>query len=217
MTRFSAALAALLAFALPAGAATLGTNLIVNGDAETGDTSGWVNTQGIDAITGAGEVASGTYAFTAGTGASQAQMTQTIDLSGLAGLIGTGGVTYTLGGQFQNRVLGGASDIVRFSVSFFGAGSSFITGSPQLTDPSSASGVYDYNGDSVTGAVPVSTLSAIVTLSFSRNAGASTDAYADDLSLVLNAAPAVPVPAGLPLLVGGLGALAWLRRRARTA
>lgn len=212
MTRFSAALAALLAFTLPAGAATLGANLIVNGDAEAGDTSGWDNTQGINVTTVGDEVFAGTYAFTAGTGGASVFIRQTIDLSGLAGLIGAGGVTYTLAGQFQNRELGGASDLVRFSVSFFGAGNAFITGSPQLSDLSSPSGVYDYSADSTTGAVPVGTLSAIVDLSFFRADGSSTDAYADDLSLVLSAAP-IPVPAGLPLLVGGLGALAWMRRR----
>ncbi len=205
MTRLAPILVALIALAAPATAATLGANLIVNGDAETGDTTGWVNSQDINAVTGAGQVASGTYAFTAGTGPNPAAMTQEIDLSALAGLIAGGSVDFTVSGAFQNR----SSDTVLLDVIFVTASNVFVD-SVTLSDPNNSGFAYD--AASASGTLGSNVRAALLELRFFRSGGVSSDAYADDLSLVLSAAP-IPVPAGLPLLVGGIGALAWMRRR----
>ena len=41
----------------------------------------------------------------------------------------------------------------------------------------------------------------------------STDTYGASGNTILTGTPVVPLPAGLPLLLTGLGALAWMRRR----
>jgi hypothetical protein len=216
MSRLAFAAAALFALSTAASAATLGTNLITNPGAETGDMTGWL-TDGVSVATETGgapfEVNSGTYAFTGALGSSAEFMQQNIDLSALATLIDAGAVSFEFEAALQDRTAGGSNDDVVAQVFFFDAGQVNGTGqSAVLADPTNGVNVFTYDivGDS--GAVPIGTRFATVVLNFTRQAGASTDAFADDLSLVLSAAP-VPVPAGLPLLAGGLGALAWLRRR----
>lgn len=66
---------------------------------------------------------------------------------------------------------------------------------------------------SVGGVMPLLTRSILITIDADRTAGSNNDAYVDNASLTLGPAP-VPVPAGAALLLGGLGALSVLRRRA---
>lgn len=196
-------------------AATLGSNVVVNGDAETGDATGWAVNTGVFATSAlAPETPFGTHSFTAGTGASIDVMQQTIDLTDHAALIDGGNLGYDLFAQLQNRTLGSALDQVFLVVEFRGAGNALLQ-SEVLTDSSVVNGVFDWNEASSDGTVAAGTRSVDVSLRFQRNGGSSTDAYADDVSLTFAdiSIAAVPLPAGLPLLLAGMGGLVLLRRR----
>jgi len=85
----------------PVHANLLNSELLVNGDAEDGNTSGWVSTGGAAAFavtqTAPGDVgvpageSIGDWSFFGGQNNSMfSQLTQTVDVSGLAGLIDAG-------------------------------------------------------------------------------------------------------------------------------
>ena len=64
-----------------ASPALVNTELVINGGAETGDTTGWVST-GIDAVPAVGPAAGfGSFAFTGSTGPTTQTLLQTIDVS----------------------------------------------------------------------------------------------------------------------------------------
>jgi hypothetical protein len=86
----------LLVALTPMTHAAVTMNLVVNGDTETGDLTGWTTTNGMEVIDDPGATSRGTgglapggdvgrYSFHGGSGPSVSTATQTIDLSTFAG------------------------------------------------------------------------------------------------------------------------------------
>ncbi len=204
--------------ATAATATTLGTQLLVNGDAESGSTAGWSST-GIDAlaITNAvpgtaglpAGVGLGRFVFTGGSGAAAGQsLSQTIDLAALAGAVDAGALTASFSVLVQSRSLDPGSGELRF---LSGAGGRLASFS--FADPVTAA--FDWGLYSDTRVVPTGTRSIEVFLLAKRTSGVSSDAYFDNASLVLTSAVPEPGAAwlwslGLPLL--GAAARRRLRR-----
>jgi hypothetical protein len=215
-----------LAAALAAGgahAASLGQNLIVNGDAENG-TTGWTTFAGTP-IFGAVEYSSnwvlpsepgpanrGSFLFVGDSGNAYAAGSQSVDVSNLSGLINAGAVTYSLNGW-----LGGWTsqlDNALLYVQFQNA-SAFDLGTAQLgpmtpTDRNNTTGLFF---TSTGGALPVGTTSVVFSLSMERLNGGDNDGYADNLAFSLTA---VPEPQTYALMFAGLlavGAAARAQRR----
>ncbi|GGE42494.1 hypothetical protein GCM10011360_32360 [Primorskyibacter flagellatus] len=213
MPRFFALLCGLLA-ATPASAITLGANAIVNGDAETGDLTGWTH-DGIVATTSlTPTVPFGAYSFTSATGAITESMSQIIDLSGLAASIDAGNLAWEFSAQLQDRRVSTAIDDVQLSLRFLDGVGGFI-GHMQFNDPENAVDQFNWNYVSGASFAPSSTRAVEVLVHFSRSAGASTDAYADEMSLVFRDISAVPLPGGLVLLGSALLGAGVVGRRQR--
>ena len=221
------------AFATPA----LGSNLIVNGDAEadvgslTGASIGAVTGftlsgdftviqynagGGYPGSTDPGPTNRGANFFGGGFG-SPSVGEQIVGIADLAGTIDTGRATYDLsaylGGyasQDDNAVL----PLTFVDASSTALGSASI-GPVTVADRASLTGL---SFREASGAVPQGTRSVVVDLRLTRVEGSSNDGYADNLSLVLEAptiAPAVPEPQSWALLVAGLGTIVTLGRRGR--
>jgi hypothetical protein len=183
---------------------TLGTNLIVNGDAESGPgitTSSQTVTIPSWTVTGGAPVAiqygaSGGFPsastpgpsnrganFFGGGNAASAGLSQNIDVSTLASQIDAGTVHYDLNGW-----LGGWSnqnDQCSLKVTFLGSSGSSL-GSAQIGPVTSSDrgNVTEFLYRDTAGAVPQGTRSVQAVLSFKRSSGTFDDGYADDLSLV---------------------------------
>lgn len=205
------ACAALSLIAAPASAQTpsgtstpFGTNLVVNGDAEsdTGAPSdgqvvkptGWTTTGEFTAVqygasggfpnkTSPGPTDRGKNFF-AGGNVAKSTAAQTIDLSSGAQAIDSGGVTYTLAGW-----LGGYSsqaDNAQVTVTFLNAaGSSLGTGRIGPVTPADRNGTTGFLKRTATGSVPAHARAARVVVTATRFEGTYNDGYSDDVSLVL--------------------------------
>ena len=190
------------------GACSLGTNLIVNGDAESnpgatdwaipaaGITS-WKPVSGTPSVSlckwGGYEMSAnapgpsnrGTYFFCGGAGSALSQITQSIDTSSTACAqqIDQGNLPYTLDGWLGSG--GYDSDSATLTITFRGA-SAGIAAAPTLgTDrigPQSGSGLTDLTSKKT---VPTGTRSIDVLLQLTRNSGSDNDGDADNLSFVL--------------------------------
>lgn len=198
----------------PAHATALQVELLVNGNAEAGDTRGWVSA-GMQVIAAGSPpgmlglppgTSLGNFSFTGGTGAASGEsLTQSVAIDDLAALVDSGALRSSFSVLVQSRSL----DPARGELRFLGA-----TGAPlalfAFADPVST--VFDWGlyGDQRT--VPVGTRAIEVYLTVRRTAGVSNDGYFDNASLVLSA---VPEPASAWLLLAGLPLLAALRRPAR--
>ena len=212
LVRACAVALAAAATSMPAAAATFGTNLVVNGDAETGDLTGWSIT-GVVATTNTAPTAPfGSFSFWSGTGGTSETLVQGIDLAPLAAEIASGGVGYTVSAQLQSRRAGQSLDRVVAQLVFRDAANTVIGVGAPLEDPTNDVNDFSWDFESTSGFVPTGATTAEIDLVFTRDAGTSTDAYADDISLVLTPA-AVPLPAALPLLAAGLCGFAMIRRR----
>lgn len=208
--------AALLAtLSLPAHAAiTLGENLIVNGDAESG-VSGWTVFDGYDLFQAVdygnnwvkpsepGPADRGAKMFT-GLGG-QAAGYQLLDL----GELGSTPLAYTLSGWLGGWQAQG--DNALLYVSFLDVTGTEIGHSvigpigPQ--DRGNVTGLY-YREDS--GLLPVGVARLQFSLSMERLGGGDNDGYADNLRFVLTP---VPEPSTWVLLAAGLGLLGMAARR----
>lgn len=230
----TAAAAALLV--VPAAHAQFGVNLIANSDAEAGpggtggavaSIPGWTastpaptvvlyGSGAYPSLTDPGPVDRGTKFFGGGNSASTS-LSQTIDLGFGSTAIDAGEATFDLSGY-----LGGFSsqnDQVSFTLTFLDSGSQAIGSSTVLgpvlaADRANATGMLFRQ---FAGAVPVGARSATTVLQFTRSSGTSNDGYADNVSLVVSAAPALVPEAGtvaltLPAL-GMVGAMILRRRR----
>jgi len=216
-----------LAAALAAGgahAANLGTNLIVNGDAENG-TTGWTAFAGTP-VFGAVEYSSnwvqpsqpgpvdrGSFLFVGDSGNAFAAGFQSVDVSNLAGLIDTGAVHYNLSGwlggwlaQTDNAVL-----YVQFQNATAVDLGTATLGPVTPLDRGNATGLLLRSTE---GVLPVGTTSVVFSLSMERLGGGDNDGYADNLGFSLTAA--VPEPQTYALMLAGLlavGAAARAQRR----
>ena len=209
---------ALLTFTLGAQAQSLGSNLIVNGDAEAG-ISGWAIFDGYSPIqsvaygdnwvkpTQPGPVDRGQGMFT-GTGA-RAAAYQWLDLGALAGQSLSYDLSGWLGGWLAQE------DNALLYVSFLDASSNEIghaaIGPVSPADRGNQTGLFLRQAS---GLLPTGTTSLMFSLSMERLGGGDNDGYADNLSFTLTSA--VPEASSAASLLAGLGALglvARLRRR----
>lgn len=210
--------ALLLLLTSPVHAQSLGAELLTNGDAEAGTTTGWsvataevvtrafVDAGGLPAAEDTGD-----FSFHGGAG-SPTELVQTVDVSGLAGEIDAGTAASVFHVLLQGRRLGGLIDAVGGTLTYLSA-----TSAPLLTiafeEPPLVPNVFDWDPVDVFLMVPVGTHSIELALEFERlNGGVSTDSFADNASLVV-----VPEPGFAVGLVAGAAMIALQTGRARRA
>jgi hypothetical protein len=202
----------------------IGSNLIVNGDAEAGsgaaDASsqvvvpGWIisgsftavqyNAAGDFPTSGSpGPAIRGANFFAGGPDNSASSALQLIDVSLAAGVIDTGTVNYSLDGYlggFANQ-----GDFAVVSVGFLSATNALLgtatIGPVSVIDRGGVSGLLARGHR---GALPIGTRGIEVELEMTRQAGTYNDGYADNLSFVLTS---VPEPSSCVMLGSALGGL----------
>jgi hypothetical protein len=197
-------------------ASNLGSQLLVNGDAEAGNTSGWIST-GIDAASSTDALtigvpsgmSLGVYSFTGGTGNTTQTLSQAISIADHAALIDSSAAVYDFSILVQSRKLGAALDVARGEVRFMDANGS-LTSTLTFADQAVNSGVYDWDWVQMDGVVPVATRSIEVLLIATRNGGSSSDGYFDTARLSV---AAVPEPETYALMLAGLGLVGFAARR----
>ena len=208
---------------------TLGTNWIVNGDAESGAGSpsggvvsvpGWlqfnsdplftavqyepVSAGGFPSLTDPGPLSRGVNFFAGGPDVGLSVGKQSVDISQYAVEIDQGALTFVLSGYFggwQNQ-----DDWGKLIVFFFDAGSG--SSSWEILGPMAA-GRANQTGlflASATSTIPVGTRTLEFRLVMNRTAGAYNDGYADNLSFVATSNAAAPEPATAWLAALGLAA-----------
>lgn len=209
--------AGLMAFSLAAQAqATLGSNLIVNGDAETG-VAGWTGFDGYSLFQSVdygsnwvlpsqpGPVDRGAKMFTGLT--AQAAGFQTIALGSLAGQA----LHYELSGYLGGWAAQG--DNALLYVSFLDAQDNEIghatIGPVTPADRGNQTGLFLRTAS---GSLPASTASLMFSLSMERLGGGDNDGYADNLSFVISS---VPEGSTLAYALAGLGLLGGVLARRR--
>jgi hypothetical protein len=204
----------------------LDTNLIVNGDAELGNTSGWVST-GVEVAPAslAGtlglppNVGIGSFSFTGGQGPATSQtLAQTIDLGSCAAEIDRGEVNSTFGILLQSRTLAGATDVARALLSFQDAGGAALA-SAAFEDTDTPNGVFDWESFTDQRVLPFGTRQISVLLEATRTVGVSSDSFFDNVSLRLTSSgpgggdPSLAVPEPTTWMLFGLaGAGLWVGR-----
>lgn len=207
----------LLALSLAAQAqATLGSNLIANGNAE-GGVAGWTGFDGYALFqsvsygsnwvlpTQPGPVDRGGQMF-AGVGAQSAGF-QTVDLGALAGQP----LQYQLSGYLGGWLAQG--DNALLYVSFLDAQDNEIghaaLGPVLPADRGNQTGLFL---QTASGALPANTVSLMFSLSMERQGGGDNDGYADNLSFVISS---VPEGSTLAYALAGLGLLGGVLARRR--
>jgi len=219
-----------------AWAVPFGTNLIVNGDAESGlggngyalvAAPGWTivgnatvalygSAGGFPTSSDPGPVSRGLNFFAGGPDSAASSMSQFLDVSSSAGAIDTGLVSFALEG-----FLGGFLDHPDQAVltATFLDGSNGFLGSATIGPVSNLDrgNVTELLARSTNGFVPLGTRGIKFDLSYTRFLGAYDDGYADNLSLILrgDATASVPEPATLLLVASGLTAFGIVARRRR--
>ena len=208
----------LAAVSFPSQAVPLGTNLILNGDAEIG-TSGWKAFDGVPLFETASyapplflypDAPHGSQYF-AGSASGLSAGWQAVDVSANAAAIDSGRLGFNLAAYLGG--LGDQEDNPLLYVSFLDAAGSEIDHTelgPIFVDLRAYLTVL--GGFRTEGYVPDGTRSIQFSLSMDGPDGNSSGAYADNMSFMLNAA-AVPEPQTWALLTLGLVALGGSARR----
>lgn len=221
-TRMLASAAAWMAttLATPGVQATpLNTQLLVNGDAESGSTAGWAST-GIDAVASglAGSaglpvgVSLGSFSFTGGTGnaASQSLM-QTVQLDDIAGQIDAAQVAVDFSALIQSRRDADTTDTAKATLRFLDAGGAVIAGF-DFFDAEVPLNNNAWSFVSLAQGLPTGTRAMQVLLDVRRSGGASSDGYFDNVWLSVSA---VPEPGTWGLMALGLAAVVARSRPGR--
>ncbi len=179
---------ALLAVWLLAGAAHAGDNLVVNGDAETGDLSGWTDSDGNGyAVTGdAAAVYAGTYSFHGGitgdAGPWVNEIHQDVDVSTLDTQIDAGRVTSSFSAYGRSNGEAGTNDFASVVVEFRDASDVAL----ETYSSGDITPINEWNRVSDERVVPTGTRTIRIRLRGTRPVGASTDAFHDDVTLTLD-------------------------------
>lgn len=199
------AVAALLALAGLAQSASAQGNLLTNPGAETGDLTGWTiggpGTPIVDNGTFDSGISphSGTYDFTGRTGASDT-LTQTVSLTGAEGLtaaqIDSGQGLAEISFWEQGLSQGTPSDNASVTVAFYDSSGANLGEFATPTIDSHSGDWQQYIGSAP---VPVGSRSASYAMNFVRNSGSDLDAFVDDNSLALAAAPEPSAAAALAI------------------
>ncbi|MBZ5603240.1 MAG: PEP-CTERM sorting domain-containing protein [Acidobacteriia bacterium] len=225
------------------GGIILGTNAIVNGDAESGVGStdgsvvasipGWSTLNGNFTVvqygaaggfplsTDPGPADRGSNFFAGGPGTGLGSGDQFLDASNLAAQIDAGSVSFVL-----SAYLGGylTQDDYAQLVVYFRDGSDtilnpagFVLNGPNAAGRGDATGLFFVSAN---GAVPAGTRAIEFVLNARIVTGEYVDGYADDLSFVANTASAAPGAAPEPgtigmIVIGGLAVAAGRRRALR--
>ena len=203
-----------------ANAVLLNSELVVNGGAETGDTTGWTSS-GIEAyVAGLGPASGhGFWAFTGAKGAMSQSMHQTIDLSANSAQIDAGELVsiFSINLQSRSTTLNSALDEARAKVSFFD-GSGALLDSVFFVDDINTD-LFDWNLFSDSRLLSKGTRSIEILLTATRlaNTGDFNDGFFDTVSLQLDnigtGPSAVPVPAAVWLFGSGIIGLLGLTRK----
>lgn len=191
--------------ATTAHANLLGTELVVNGGAETGDETGWIS-NGIEAVVpDAAAQGFGDFAFTGGLGPASSQtLQQSIDVSGLSLEIDNGDVISSFSIYLQTRAAPGLLDTAEAALSFLDDLDVPIE-SEFFEDTINVFG-NDWNQFADVRVVPAGTRSIDILLNATRGGGVSSDGFFDEVSLRI-----VPEPSSLAILA--IGGAYLLRRR----
>ncbi len=169
-------------------AASLMTELVTNGGAETGNTTGWVNLGGMTVITESEDslaVQFGDFAFAGGNGFSTSTLFQSIDVSELSTEIDSGVIESNFSIYLQSRNTGGFIDLATARVTFVDnvdrvLDSFLFQGNPNNFPD------FNYNFFADTRIVPTNTTDIEILLVATRTGGSSTEAFFDEVSLELN-------------------------------
>ena len=174
----------LLTTALTAASALaqpVATNLVVNGDAETGDTSGWVTADFVVVPSAGSTGGFGAWTFTPGEGPELGQrMTQDIAITTLGPAIDAGLARADFSLVIQSRSDASLVDTGTATLEFRTALGSLLD-SNSFTDPPVPSTTWDVYG--VVRVIPAETRIIRIVLEGDRNGGVSTDCYFDAISL----------------------------------
>ncbi|MEM9409550.1 MAG: dockerin type I domain-containing protein [Planctomycetota bacterium] len=168
-----------LIFTEPAQAQELGTQLVVNGGAETGDTTGW-ESGGIDAFEPDSAAAGfGEFVFTGNTGPATQTLEQEIDVSKFAAAVDSQDLILNIGVQLQARTGGGTFDSATASFSFLDSDRLEIQ---TITYTDDFDNEWDFYGTTVN--APFGTRFLSILLTTTRNAGSLSDGHFDEVSVI---------------------------------
>ncbi len=214
--------ATLITFGSLAGGANaaLTANLVVNGDAETGDLSGWTTVNGMEKFDDPSAIVRGMaglvppdsvgdHSFAGLTGPSFSSALQSIDLSPFNADISVGTQAYTVGALLQNRSDTENADTATAIFTFLD-GESLALGSSVVFTDLTTDNPSLWSTYSNTGLIPATAQTLEVEIRSERTGGVSADAYVDNVHFAL-----IPEPSSALLV--GLGALLVAApRRARS-
>lgn len=207
----------LIGFAsVPGAHGAVTANLVINGDLETGDFTGWTTTNGMEIYADPGAAQRGTdglqpgssvgdFSFTGGTGPAISTAFQTVPLPVFATAIDSGTQAFTVGVALQSRLLG-AADTASAIFRFQDAAGNLLGSELSFVDP--PTGAFDWTEFSQSGIIPVGARQLEIEVDSRRSAFLSSDAYIDNISFQL-------IPEASTTLLGGFASLLLLLRRSR--